>query len=229
MPYQVRFINRSVTCVVTMRWVVAWLGNGFGCSMKDERTCTMMREVDLHLWFIMIWRVRSTKGCETTDVSQFLICPCTFLRFQGLYSMTLSVVIWVIGKCVHDGCLRCSQRSTKNSVLHVLWHFCYTITRKETACWAILWQETGHRCPISHLNQNSIPCTGSILARRKRKSSNRRLQQGTEPFSGQNRRRHNLIENLRTRIVDYGHIWYQQALENSANHFNSFLNKGKLR
>ena len=30
--------------------------------------------------------------CVTTDVSQFLICPCTFLRFQGLYSMTLSVV-----------------------------------------------------------------------------------------------------------------------------------------
>ena len=32
-----------------------------------------------------------------TDVSQFLICPCTFLRFQGLYSMTLSIVIWVAG------------------------------------------------------------------------------------------------------------------------------------
>jgi len=41
-----------------------------------------------------------------TDVSQFLICPCTFLRFQGLYSMTLSVAIWVIGKCVHDGCTK---------------------------------------------------------------------------------------------------------------------------
>ena len=40
----------------------------------------------------------STKECMTTDVSQFLICPCTFLRFQGLYSMTLSVVIWVTGK-----------------------------------------------------------------------------------------------------------------------------------
>ena len=24
------------------------LGNGFGCSMKDERTCTMVREVDVH-------------------------------------------------------------------------------------------------------------------------------------------------------------------------------------
>jgi len=47
-----------------------------------------------------------------------LICPCTFLRFQGFYNM--SAVIWVIGKCVHDGCPRCSQRSTKNSVLHVL-------------------------------------------------------------------------------------------------------------
>ena len=28
---------------------------------------------------------------------QFLICLCTFLRFQGLYSMTLSTVIWVAG------------------------------------------------------------------------------------------------------------------------------------
>ena len=35
---------------------------------------------------------------------QFLICPCTLLRFQGFYSLTLSVVIWVMGKCVHDGC-----------------------------------------------------------------------------------------------------------------------------
>jgi len=32
---------------------------------------------------------------EKTDVSQFLICPCTFLRFQALYSKTLSVGIWV--------------------------------------------------------------------------------------------------------------------------------------
>ena len=30
-------------------------------------------------------------------VSQFLICPCTFLRFQGLYSMTLSVVANIAG------------------------------------------------------------------------------------------------------------------------------------
>jgi len=29
--------------------------------------------------------------------SQFLICRCTFLRFQVLYSMTLSVVIWIEG------------------------------------------------------------------------------------------------------------------------------------
>ena len=40
---------------------------------------------------------RSTKERVTTDVSQFLICLCSFLRFQGLYSMTLSVVIWVAG------------------------------------------------------------------------------------------------------------------------------------
>jgi len=39
------------------------------------------------------WCVRSKKECVKTDVSQFLICPCTFLRFQGSYSMTLPVVI----------------------------------------------------------------------------------------------------------------------------------------
>jgi len=38
------------------------------------------------------------KECVMTDISPFFNFPCTFLRFQGLYSMTLSVVIWVIGK-----------------------------------------------------------------------------------------------------------------------------------
>jgi len=186
MCYQVRFITRSVKCMVIMQWVMALLGNWFGCSMKDERTFTMRCEVGVHLWWMMIWCVRSMKECVTTDFSQFLICPCTFLRFQGLYSMTLSVVIWVIEKCVHDGCPRCSQRSTKNSVLHVPWHFWCVITRKETACWAILWQEMRHGSPISHLNQNSSPCTGSILVLRKGKSSSRRFQQGRScaPYSG---------------------------------------------
>ena len=46
---------------------------------------------------MMIWCVRSTKECVTTDISQFLICPCSFLRFQGLYSMTLSVVANIAG------------------------------------------------------------------------------------------------------------------------------------
>jgi len=46
------------------------------------------------------WCVRSKKECVTTDISQFLICPCTFLAFQGLYSMTLSAVIWVIDVCI---------------------------------------------------------------------------------------------------------------------------------
>jgi len=30
--------------------VIVWLGNGFGCSMKDEGTCTMRCEVGVHLW-----------------------------------------------------------------------------------------------------------------------------------------------------------------------------------
>jgi len=28
----------------------AWLGNGFGCSMKEGRACTLMCEVGVHLW-----------------------------------------------------------------------------------------------------------------------------------------------------------------------------------
>jgi len=38
----------------------------------------------------MIWCVTSKKECVTTDVPQFLICPCTFLRFQGLYDIVSS-------------------------------------------------------------------------------------------------------------------------------------------
>jgi len=75
MCYQVRFITRSVKCMVKMRWVMGWSGNGFGCSMKDDRMCTMRHEVGVHLWWIMIWCARSTKECVTTDVSQYLICP----------------------------------------------------------------------------------------------------------------------------------------------------------
>jgi len=97
MCYHLRLITRSVKCIVTMWWVMAWLGNGFGCSMKDERTCTMRREVGVHIWWMMTCCVRLTKECVTTDVSQFLICPCTFLRFQGLYSMTLSVMANIAG------------------------------------------------------------------------------------------------------------------------------------
>jgi hypothetical protein len=33
---------------------------------------------------LVIWCIRSTTQCLTTDVLQFLICLCTFLRFQGL-------------------------------------------------------------------------------------------------------------------------------------------------
>ena len=43
------------------------------------------------------WCLKSTKECVTTDISQFLICPYTSLRFQGLYSMTLSVVANIAG------------------------------------------------------------------------------------------------------------------------------------
>ena len=45
----------------------------------------------------------SMKECVTTDLSQFLICPCTFLRYQGLYSMTLSVVANIAGGRILSG------------------------------------------------------------------------------------------------------------------------------
>ena len=45
------------------------------------------------------------KECVTTDISQFLICPCTFLRFQGLYSMTLSVVANIALANIAGGCI----------------------------------------------------------------------------------------------------------------------------
>jgi len=54
-------------------------------------------------------RVRDDRRFTISDLSLH------FLRFQGLYSMTLSVVIWVIGKRVHDGCPRCSQRNIKTA------------------------------------------------------------------------------------------------------------------
>jgi len=116
MCYQVRFITRSVKCIVTMRWVMAWLGNGFGCSMKDERTCMVRREVGIHLWWMMIWCVMSMKECVTTDVSQFLICPCSFLRFQELYCMTSSVVIWVIGNVCTMGAQDTHRGAQKKTV-----------------------------------------------------------------------------------------------------------------
>jgi len=58
--------------------------------MVTTGLCTMRREVGVRLWWMAIWCVRSTRECVTTDVSQFLICPCTFLRFQGLYDTVSS-------------------------------------------------------------------------------------------------------------------------------------------
>jgi hypothetical protein len=58
-------------------------------AITGSGTCTMMREVGVHLWR-MIWCIRSTKECVTTDVSQFVISPFTFLGFQGLYDIVSS-------------------------------------------------------------------------------------------------------------------------------------------
>ena len=95
MCYKVRFVTKSVKCMVTMRWVMSWLGNGFGCSMKDDRTCTMRREVGVHLWWMMIWCVRSTKECVTTEFHNFWSVPALSSDFKD--SMTLSVVANIAG------------------------------------------------------------------------------------------------------------------------------------
>jgi len=105
-----------------MWWVMAWLGNGFRCSMKDKRTCTMRREVGVHLWWMMTWCIKSTKECVTTDVSQFLIWPCTFFVFQGLYSMTLSVVIWVTGgRILWGGCTKTCATISASIMAENMW------------------------------------------------------------------------------------------------------------
>jgi hypothetical protein len=80
---------------------MAWLGNGLGMVRKWARMfiegCkNVYDEVRSGLPALVnddfVCKVK--KECVMTDVSQFLICPCTFLRFQGLYDM--SVVIWVV-------------------------------------------------------------------------------------------------------------------------------------
>ena len=78
-------------------------------NMHDEARSGRPSLVNADLVRKVNERVRDDRSFTISDLS------CTFLRFQGLYSVTLSVVIWVIGKCVHNGCPRCSQRSTKNS------------------------------------------------------------------------------------------------------------------
>ena len=128
--------------MVTIRWVMAWLGNGFGCSMKDERMCKTWHVVGVRLWWMMIWCVKSTKECVTTDVPQYLVCPCILHRFQGLYDIVSSHLgYW---KVCAQWVPKMLTEEHKNNVLLVLWYFWCAITRKETACWAILWQEARH-------------------------------------------------------------------------------------
>ena len=59
--------------------------------MHDEARCGRPSLVSDDLVHKVNERVRDDRRCTISD------CPCTFLRFQRLYSMTLSVVIWVIG------------------------------------------------------------------------------------------------------------------------------------
>jgi len=180
---KVRFITRSVKCMVTMWWVMAWLGNGFGCSRKDERMCTMRRKVSVHLWWMMIWCVRSTRECVMT---RFTISDLS-LHFPQisrtlLYDIVSShlgyqkVCAWWVPKML-------TEEHKKQRVVCALK---FLIRYYKEGDSMLSHTEARHGCPISHLNQSSSPCTGSILARRKGKSSSRSFQQGRScaPYSG---------------------------------------------
>ena len=58
--------------------------------------------------------VRKVNERVRDDISQFLICPCIFLRFQALYSMTLSVVANIAGgRILWGGCTKTCARYGK--------------------------------------------------------------------------------------------------------------------
>ena len=71
------------------KWV--WMFNGGRENVHDEARSGRPSLVNDDLVLKVNERVRDDR------VSQFLISPCTFLRFQGLYSMTLSVVANIAG------------------------------------------------------------------------------------------------------------------------------------
>jgi len=71
--------DNAITDGMVRKWVPTF--NGGGETMHDEvrsRRPSLVNE---------IWCIRSMKECVTTEVSQFLICLSTFLRFQGLYDI----------------------------------------------------------------------------------------------------------------------------------------------
>ena len=64
------------------------MSDGMVKEMGSDVQCLMRREVGGGPSLLnddLVCKV--TKDCVTTNVSQFLICPCTFLRFQGLYDI----------------------------------------------------------------------------------------------------------------------------------------------
>ena len=76
------FIAKSVKCMMTMRWVMAWFGNGFGCSMKTERTCMMRCEVGVHLWWNITWCVGQRKSLWGQTFHSFSSLPALSSNFK---------------------------------------------------------------------------------------------------------------------------------------------------
>jgi len=179
MWYQVRLITRPFKCMVTMWWVMAWLENVFGCSMKDERTCTMRRKVGVHLWWMMIWCVR------WQTFHNFWSVPALSSDFKDStlwhcqQSFGLSESVCMMG--AQD-----AHRGAQKTACCLCLHISDVLSQWRGQHVEPYWQEMRHGFPISHLNQNSSPCTGSLLALRKGKSSSRWFQQGRscEPYSG---------------------------------------------
>ena len=79
-------------------------------------------------------------------------------------TMILSVVIWVIRKCVHDGCPICSQRITKKQ--HVACALTFLMRYHKEGDGMLSPIVTGDETWVSHITpENSNTCTESILAR----------------------------------------------------------------
>ena len=113
----IRFLNaRNVLPSEIHHQICQVYGDNAICDGMVRRWVRMFNEgrEDVHN--------ETRSGCLAlvSDDRHFTISHGPALSSDFKDPVTLSEVIWVIGKFVHDGCPRCPQRSTKNSMLHVL-------------------------------------------------------------------------------------------------------------